>query len=730
MLQQPRTNHQTDQATPTTPIVLTGGTTAFGTAIDNTGTDSFLLYGAGNTVVEGGGNLIVNGGNLAPFGWDTQSTILLGNAYAVNDTITLDGTQNVIAGGVLLASTVSIDVTGLTSSGVSKVGSNSVSLDNAQGSTSVRLTGQHNAVTLNGDATNTIVTGGAYATVNVGSLTDDDNFGWTTSIKLTGGSNTVTGGDENFTITGGAGHNVISLGDGNNTISLHGKANTISVWGGTNVITAGSTNATVTMLGTDGANLTAWANDQDDPFAGPPTDTVNIAGTADTVTATYENVIINGSGVTGNAKINLGNGNNSINVGGNFDAIAVGNGGNGIFLTGDNNTVTVTDTVGVGTDNVSVGNGTGDAISFDFAGGSVQGSTSGTVTVSQDGGASAVVNINLPNGTGIIFLGNGSDSITANGANSSIIAGDGNDTVNANGNGTGILLGNGDDTVNANGSNAIVIAGNGTDIVNANGTLAEVSLGYGNDVVNANGGGASVVAGDGNDTVYANGAGASVSLGNGNDYVSANGLGATVMAGNGNDTVSANGGSSSVTLGWGNDTVSATGPASSVLINAISTSQDSVTVGSSDAVRITSGIDAISGVAGDQVYLNGAQLNSTLLLTGNNNMAFIGSDSSVNIMLNQAQTGNAITVQADTGNTYGGVIDISQFNLHDSMTLNGLYGGVDGQLINSYAEVLKNITAGPVSDTLHLAGGGSIVFAAVTGFTSSEFHFGLTTGPV
>jgi len=194
--------------------------------------------------------------------------------------------------------------------------------------------------------------------------------------------------------------------------------------------------------------------------------------------------------------------------------------------------------------------------------------------------------------------------------------------------------------------------------------------------------------------------------------------------------VNANGGLSSVTLGSGNDTVSITGPFSSVLINAASTSHDSVTAGSSDTVRITSGIDTISGVASDNVYLNNAQINSTLLLSGNNNMAFIGTDSSVNIMLNQAQMGNAITVQADVGNTYGGVVDVSQFNLHDTMTLNGLYGGVDGQLLNSYLEVLKNITAGPVSDTLHLVGGGSIVFASVTGFTSSEFHFGLTTGPV
>ena len=60
----------------TTPIVLTGGETVFGTAIDNTGTDDFLLGGAGNTIVEGGGNLVVNGANLPEgVGYDTATTI-------------------------------------------------------------------------------------------------------------------------------------------------------------------------------------------------------------------------------------------------------------------------------------------------------------------------------------------------------------------------------------------------------------------------------------------------------------------------------------------------------------------------------------------------------------------------------------------------------------------------------------------------------------------------------
>jgi hypothetical protein len=40
------------------------------------------------------------------------------------------------------------------------------------------------------------------------------------------------------------------------------------------------------------------------------------------------------------------------------------------------------------------------------------------------------------------------------------------------------------------------------------------------------------------------------------------------------------------------------------------------------------------------------------------------------------------------------------------------------------------MTGGPTSDTLHLAGGGSIVFSADTPFTASEFQFGNQTGHV
>jgi len=709
----------------TTPVVLTGDTTMFGTAQNNTQTDNFLVYGAGNTIVEGGGNLVVNGGDSNEYGWDTNTTIDLGDALQVTDQINLDGSQNDISGGVLVDSAVSIDLTGLGSGGS---GHNAVSLDNEQGTTVLKMTGKFNDVTLNGDATNTIATGGGYATVSV-STPGDGYYGYTTSIKLGGGHNTVTGGDESFTIKGANGHNTIALGDGNNSITLKGADNTISVWGGTNFITAGSGADAVSILGEGGTDNQNWTYNPNNPQSGPPTDTVDLAGSADAVAATYENVVINGSGTTGNAKINLGGGNNTVDLGGDLNAILLGNGSNNVALTGNDNTVTVTDATGAGTDNVTVGNGTGDVISLAYAEATVAGSTTGTTTITQASASKNIVTINLPVGVGLISVGNGNDVITANGDGSNIVAGNGNDTVTANGNGTSITLGNGADAVIANGNAAIVVAGNGSDNVTANGLGASVTLGNGNDTVAANGNGAVVTLGGGNDIVNANGIGAVVTAGSGNDTVNANGAGAGVTLGNGNDIVNANGGST-VTLGYGNDTVSATGAGSSVSITAIASSSDTVTVGSNYNVNITSGVDQISAFADGSVTLNGAQLNSNVLFAGNNNMAFIGTDSSVNLALNPSGSAESITVQADNGNTYGGVVGISDFNTSDLLVLNGLVGGMNGQALNSFTEVLDNMTGGPTSDTLHLAGGGSIVFSADTPFTASEFQFGNQTGHI
>ena len=532
-----------------------------------------------------------------------------------------------------------------------------ISLNNEFGATSVILSGKSNSVTLNSDATNTVATGGGVANVLVGTG-GDLNFGYTTTVKLTGNTNVVKTGDQNSDIYNGVSNNSVTVGDGNNTVSLSGRFNSITAWGGNNVITAGSGNDKVSFLGSNGTDAAAFVYNPLIPIGGPPTDSVTLAGSSNNVTATYENMIINGSAGTGGTTLNFGIGNNAIMLGGNINSVLVGAGTNGIFLTGNNNSVAVNDGAGIGIDNVTLGNGVGNSVNFDFAGGSVNATGLSINSISQNAAASTVVNINLNNGAGLITLGNGTDVITANGTGTSVTAGAGNDTGNA------------------NGADATIVLGSGNDTVNSNGLMAKVTVGNGNDVVNANG------------------------------------IDATVTA------------------GGGSDTINATGPGSAVTVLATPTSKDLINLGSNDALRISSGTDAINGTAGNTIYANALQANSVMQLAGNGNMVFLGTDSSTTLLLNQAQTGNDISIQADAGNTYSGTVDISYFNQHDMMDLQGLVGGVTNGALNSYAAVLENITAGPNSDTLHLAGGGAIVFSAVTGFTSGEFVFSTHTGPV
>ena len=670
---------------------LTGGMFEAGTSVDNTQTDTFNIFGTGNTVLEQYGNLLANGGNGAGFGssWDSNTTITIGGSD-VTDNITLDGGTNAVS-GTLSYSTVNYTVTGLNGT----LGGNSAKLDNSGGQTTVSMTGDFNSVTLNGDATNSVSFSGDDNTVLVGSQ-DDDNFGYSTTINLSGdenvvgspgGEGTAAAGDENFTITGGTDGNNIYLGDGNNSVSLSGVGNFISVGGGDNSINAGGSGAIVQILGSELSNATAFPPG-DDPadlayVTSSPTDSVTISGAGDQVSATYENVNVVGLAVTSAAIITLGNGNNnvllggtggnnvtlgnggnSINASGNASIYRVGSGTNAITLSGNNNAIIVNTPPGTGTDTVQLGVGTGDMVNLGAAGGSVTAwAPFGTTThVMQIGSRS--VTVNLHGGTGIITLGDGNDHVTANGNVSTIHLGNGNNTINAGGNHDHVFVGNGSNTITANGAND------------------------------------------------------------------------TIIGGNGNDTVTAGGPGTSITLGHGNDVVTATS-GDTVTILSAPTATDSVTVGNNNTVAVTHGTSTITGGAGNTFVLNGLNAHSVIYENGNNNLTFIGSDSSLLAHLNPANSSDVLTVQGDVGKTYAGNVEISGFGNNDQVDLQGLVGGVThadfGSLSGSalLGAVLANMNFGPTGDTLSLVGGGSIKFdAPVAAFTVGSFASSTNTGPV
>jgi len=743
-----------------------------GTQIDIGGsgvTDSITLDGGAN-VLDDSATSTPGDHSLALTDADVSYAV---SGNAGGNTVNLDdagGTVTVKAGGdanqVVLAGSAANTVTFTKSSAYNIVvlaatGTNTVTAANSAGGNTISAYGTANTVTaggsgnniaLNGDAANDVSTGASTAaapnTVAVGSGYDG-LYGYSSTVALGGSGNAVTGGDENFTISGGIGKNTVTLGDGNSTVFLDGTGNSVSVGGGLNSVIAEGSNAAVNIAGAGGLSLAAFVPDASDPvLLSNPTDFVVIDGTGDSVNATYENVIISGSGVTSLATVNLGGGDNAVTLGGRKNTVNVGDGANSISLSGNGNAVTVTDPAGAGTDTVTLGSGTGDSVNLDSAAGSVTGTGAGVTKVTQTGANG--VTVSLGNGVGLVNLGDGTDAVTANG------------------NGSSITLGAGSDMVSAGGANDVIAvnADGGAFSVNnitANGTGDSISVGSassygGSSTVTALATGASLSNGD-TITVGANYAANKLSAGsyslitfnNGGGFPNLVPTGAvvnTVTAGSGNtisflDTAGYFGDSNTVTAGSGNsitfddalgtlspDTNTATVTSgSSVTFNSLSSSSDYFNVGApgtGSAATTVSQTDGYSyGVAhgpNDTFLLAGVNSGSTLsALFGNETIKFwLGSSDSVS--LSTAANNDTIVVQADTSaGTYSGDIHLTGFAPGDRLCLESLVGGVNGKALTSFAQVKANWTQYGGVTTIHLAGGGQIVLGT-TVFTTSGAH--------
>lgn len=706
-----------------------------GDAQDATQTDSYLLMGpSGVTIQSQGGNL-----DITPItSTDTNTTILLNNELTnggagggpitgVNDVLTVDGGSNSLTNKDLFTSaydaidgstisftvqgnggTNSVDLEKLSSSTVTVVigdpasspaGHNTVTIENKGGFNTVDVGGAHNTVTLNGDASNTVILTGGGATVAIGSPNDDDLFGNTSMVTFAGAGNSLTGGDENFKVSGSTGNSIVTVGDGENTIAMAGIKNQVTVWGGDNTINAGGSGAIVKILGLDGANSATapTAPDPEDPGVPTnPTDIVTIAGAGDSVAATYENVDILGTGVTSTATISLGNGANMIllrGVGGNI--VHVGDGGNSINASGgnsqyylgdgantvafagngNNNTVAVTDPTGVGLDKVFLGGATNSSVQLDHAGGVVSGTaTSGTTTVTQSG--PNAVTVNLGNGTGNITLG------------------DGNDTVNANGDGTIVKAGNGNNSVGASGNNDQFTFGNGNNLVSAGGNTDTFTFG------------------NGNNTVAANGNTDTFTFGNGDN----------VLHANGNNDIGAFGTPNS----GGNNILQATGSGDQWTFNENASSTVKAVLGSNDTLTQTNGrlITQLGG-AGDTLNLNGVTNSSGIMTGGNNETIDFTNGAGGHVTLNPSSTGNNVTISgsSESLNNYAGHISLSVVNSTDTVTLDDLFsaGGAAITSVGQMYGLTTALTGG--GRQLLLAGGGEINFASGQGYSPTVFKF-------
>jgi hypothetical protein len=662
-------------------------------------TDAFALHGSGNSLFD-----------ETPTSGSTISYMVLGN-----------GGGNAVWATDASDSTVGVAI-GVDPSATAPAGHNTVGISNVGGTNTVDLGGLDNTVILDG-STNNVATGGSGSTVTLNGWasnnvtftsgggtvtvgeTDDNHFGYSTMVAFSGTGNLLTGGDENYTVSGSTGSTTVHVGDGNNLIWLGGADNTVSVWGGDNTIVAGGGSSSVKILGVDGTDTATPMPDADDaPVPLSPTDNVIISGSGDSVTATYENVNIWGAGVagiatpvTGTATITLGNGNNSIvlgggtatnndnivtvgngantiNVTGNGNTITVGDGANGVTLSGNTNTVTVNDPTGVGQDIVQLGAGTGDTVALGDAAGSVTGTGTGTTTVTQAG--PNAVTVNLGAGIGDITLGNGPDTVTANGAGTTVTAGNGADTVTANGGGDAITLGNGANTVTANGG------------------------------------------------------GDAITLGNGANTVTANGPGNTFAFGNGNNSLTADGGGNHGTFGTpglgGNNTLVATGSGDVWTFNENAASTVTATIGTiglpGDTLNQTGGaLNATLWGHGDAVNLTDVGTLGTTINSDGDAETFDLTNSGGALNLNPAASGDSLTING-VSNNYGQSLAITNLTTAGTVDLEDLYN-VSGAHIANFSDFLADLTPTGTGDVLHLQGGGSLTFVATTSFKSSQFHF-------
>jgi hypothetical protein len=344
----------------TNTITMSGNSTGYGLY---SGNEVFNLSGYGNTVLGDGANDAVNilGGGL-----DTVNLNYAGFTGAVTDAINLGSSSfdTITSSHALYGANLNIVGTG---------GPTTISLANHGGSTNISLgytgnpTYEHaigliNAVTLNGDASNTVAfTAGGYANVAIGAA-GDNLTGYASSVVFYGAGNVLTGGDEAFTVSNSNGSfTTVNLGNGGNSVNLSGGGNTVSVGNGDNTVSlSGRGNAA--SFGTGNNMASVMGGSAQLSFAAGDAganETLTMAHALVRMTGGDENFTIQG-GTGAYLYARLGNGNNTVDIGNGRASLVFGNsfdntatnsfssahGGNGLTFNGGTDQITLQDKVG------------------------------------------------------------------------------------------------------------------------------------------------------------------------------------------------------------------------------------------------------------------------------------------------------------------------------------------------------------------------------------------------
>ncbi|OGU15129.1 MAG: hypothetical protein A2076_15705, partial [Geobacteraceae bacterium GWC2_53_11] len=643
-----------------------------------------IIYSAANTLEKVTSTLLDLGGSDNITGGNGTNTVVAGFG---NDTVSagLDTTSsNVVIGdnGELLYTATGVLRTARTTDTATATG----------GDDSITLGGVHNVVA-GGMGSDTITAGNTTVASSNTILGDNGTVTYDTAssawLKAVTSAVTDLGGDDSITAGSGTTTNTIIGGFGNDTIHAGLTATSSNVILGDNgellyssagvLESAASTDVDPVTGGADsitlgnGKSLVIGGMAGDGIAAGSGSNTIlgdNGAVTYDAVTSTWlKNVTSTGSNLGGDDSITAGNGTNIIVAGMGNDSVTIGSGST--IVLGDNGDIafsgvdklsgiTSTSTDFGGSDNLTAGDGTNTILG---------GFGADTITAGLTASSNSVVLGDngqlLYDAAGVLQTARTTDTMAASG---------GDDTV-ALGNGSNVVLGGvGKDSITAGSGSNVVLGDNGslaytgtsaTWLKNATATVAylgdddTISIGDGTNVVMGGMGADTVTAGSGINTIL----GDSGVLA----YSSANILEKAVsiaLTSGGNDTVTAGSGSTTIIGGFGADSIAAgldtagTGVVlgdngtlaygtSGILLRA-TTTDSSAGTGGDDSVTLGDGIALVFGGMGSDTITAGSGF--TMLVGDNGSVDYALDGSPATLQSTLSGFGGNDTIMSGAGN--------------------------------------------------------------------------------
>ena len=420
--------------------------------------DTLTGDGSANVIEGGAGNDAINGAG----GTDTVSYAGAGSAVTVN--LATATAQNTVGAGTdtltsmenLLASAYNDTITGSSGNNVIDGGAGNDTLDGSGGTDTVSYASASAAVTAS------LALGSAQNTIGAGTdtLSNFENLtGSSFGDVLTGsaGNNTIAGGDGDDIVEGGAGNDIMTGGNGIDTVSFAnaGSATTFNLGTTASQNTVSSGSDTVsgfenilgsiyndTLTGNSSANVIEGGAGNDTLDGSGGTDTVTYLHAASAVTFNLATTSAQNTGGAGTDTVS-----NFENVTGSaYNDTLTGSSGNNVIEGGAGN-----DTIDAagGTDTASYANA-GSGVTVSLANGSAQ----------NTGGAGTDTLSNFESLTGSGFA----DTLTGSTGNNTITGGDGNDTIYGNSGTDTLRGGNGNDTLSGQAGTDTLYGESGADI--------------------------------------------------------------------------------------------------------------------------------------------------------------------------------------------------------------------------------------------------------------------------